>query len=106
MWGSLAVGAAALGEILDNDAIIQEEREKLRQMQEEWQEKLRQAEIGISIERAKIARARAEIDEKTRIFEEQGDPVDGEPDPSGEPGKPRRGRWLARLGLANLDEEQ
>jgi len=93
---SMAVGAAALGEMLDQDAVVVEERERLKAMQEESQEKLRKAEIEISVERAKIARDRAEIEEKLRILEEQGG---GQQDGGKQPEKPVRGRWLERLGL-------
>ncbi len=51
--GSMAVGAAALGQILDNDALIQEERKNLARLQEECRDKLRQAEVEISLERAR-----------------------------------------------------
>jgi hypothetical protein len=64
--GSVAVGAAAVGGILDHDAIIQEERGNLVRAQAEGQEKLRKAEIEIAIERAQLARQRAEIEEKLR----------------------------------------
>jgi len=97
--GSVAVGAAAVGAVLDRDAIIREERENLRRLQEEWQDKLRQAEIEISIERAKLARQHAEIDEKLRA---QGG-AHSKPDAAGsaapKPDKSPAGRWLARLGL-------
>ena len=100
--GTTAVGAAALGEILDKDALVQEERENLKRLQEEWHEKLRQAEIDISVERAKIARERAQIEEKLRALDSHPDTTT---DASGDSeNKPTRGRWLARLGLKD-DEE-
>lgn len=102
--GSMAVGAAAVGAILDQDAIVQEERENLRRMQSETDEKLRKAEIEISIERAKLARDRAEIDEKVRALGgHEGKPDD--PGDSGEKGgKAARGRWLSRLGLKDTED--
>lgn len=103
--GSMAVGAAALGEILDNDAIVLEERKNLKALQEECREKLRKAEIDISLERAKIARERAQIDEKLRMLEMQGGSSGGS-DESPESKQPPRGRWLARLGLKDLDEPE
>ena len=45
------MGAAALGELIDLDAVVREERQALRRLQDEWREKLRQAEIDISQER-------------------------------------------------------
>ncbi len=96
--GSVAVGAAAVGDILDRDAIIQEERENLRLAQAEWQDKLRTAEIEISVERAKFARERAGLEDRLRT---QGALGKGEAaaDPAAKPDKSPPGRWLARLGL-------
>jgi len=98
--GAVAVGAAALGEILDQDAIIREERENLRKLQEQWREKLRQAEIELSLERAKIARERLQLEEKLRELEAASLGKTSEAD------KPARGRWLARLGLADGGEKK
>ena len=103
--GAVAVGAAALGEMLDKDAVIQEERENLRRLQTQWEEMLRKAEIDISLERAKIARERADIEGKLRTLEEKSSASDFAPDQARESDKPVRGRWLARLGLKNLEEE-
>lgn len=47
--------------LLDDDEVIGIERERLAQLESELQEKLRAAEIELSVERAKIARAQAEI---------------------------------------------
>jgi hypothetical protein len=58
----IAVGAAAIAQILDADELIQSEREKLRQSQVDWEQKLREAEIEISMERARIARERLEFE--------------------------------------------
>mgnify|MGYP000269630858 CR=1 FL=1 len=94
--GSVAVGAAAIGELLDADEIVREEREKLRRLQAEWEEKMRTAEIEISTERAKLARQRAELEEMLR--ENQV----GNGSKGNGPGKTEAassGRWLARLGL-------
>jgi len=103
--GTMAVGAAALGQILDTDAVIQEERKNLARLQEEWRDKLRQAEIEISLERAKNARERSQLDEKLRALEQQGvnPTIVGK---EKEPAKPTRGRWLARLVLTGSENEQ
>ena len=96
--GSFAVGAAALGEMFDNDEIIREERENLKQLQQQWEEKLRKAEIDLSVERAKVARERAELEERLRAAGGRVDASD-ETARSGKGG----GRWLARLGLKDED---
>lgn len=95
--GQVAVGAAALGEILDHDALIREERENLKRLQQQWEEKLRRAEIDISLERAKLARERADLEEKLRTYEQHRQSEETQTSPPGT--KPARGRWLARLGI-------
>jgi chromosome condensin MukBEF ATPase and DNA-binding subunit MukB len=100
---SVAVGAAALGKTLDQDGVIRQEREALKQLQEQWREKLCQAEIEISVQRAQIARQKAEVDARCRALAQ---PAPAQDEPAGADktdDKPLRGRWLARLGL-KLDE--
>jgi chromosome segregation ATPase len=103
--GSVAVGATAVGEMLDKDLIVQEERQNLKKLQDEWRNKLRQAEVEISLERAKVARERSQLEEKIRILEHQGVALKGELE-SKEPSKPSRGRWLSRLGLTDSENEE
>ncbi|MFO0897780.1 MAG: hypothetical protein U0836_10195 [Pirellulales bacterium] len=100
--GEVAVGAAAIAGMLDQDTVVQQERENLRRLQDEWREKLRTAEIDLSVERAKMARERAEIDERLQDLQSQMSRIGGdEPRNTGgkTPAKPTRGRWLSRLGL-------
>lgn len=109
--GSMAVGAAALGDMLDRDEIIQHERQRLQQLQAEWEEKLRAAEIDLSVERAKIARERAEIEERKRAWEAEQARLarSAAPDDPGSAGassaRPARGRWLAHLGLKKKPDD-
>ncbi|MBX7074145.1 MAG: hypothetical protein K1X71_13455, partial [Pirellulales bacterium] len=105
--GGLAVGAAAIAQLVDNDAIILEEREKLSRLQAEWEGKLREAEVDLSVERARIARQRAEIEDKLREIQQHAADTHATTGTSSEPrppSKPARGRWLARLGLKEEDE--
>ena len=97
MANDMAIGAAALGQLVDSDPLINEQREHLQKMQEHWEEMLRQAEIELSMERAKLARDRAEIDEKLRVIQQQPH-QEGEAPPSVSD-KPAHSRWLSRLGL-------
>jgi hypothetical protein len=92
----VAVGAAALEAVLDQDPLIREQRENLQRLEEHWQEMLRQAEIELSLERARLARERIAIEDKIRAHEEKLATAQ-----NGSPAAPRpaRGRWLARLGL-------
>ncbi|GAF82657.1 unnamed protein product, partial [marine sediment metagenome] len=102
--GDMAVGAAAVAELLDHDDLVCEERSRLEGIQKEWKEKLRKAEIDISLERAKLARERVELDGRIRKLE--AEQAEGQSAP--EQGKTARrsgGRWLARLGLKDSDDE-
>lgn len=103
--GDVAIGAAAIAGLLDQDDLVREEREKLQQIQSEWQDKLRQAEIEVSLERARLARERQEIEKRNvelsdrmldrsagSVREQQQDQSDGSESKSSR-------KWLARLGL-------
>jgi hypothetical protein len=94
----------ALREAFDQDELIRQEREKLAQAVAEWREKIGKAEIAISVERAKIARDRSELEEKLRLYQREQQQTRPQDDPPVETGKPPRSRWLARLGLKELDE--
>ena len=89
---------------MDSDVVIQEERERLQTLQREWREKLRQAEIDISVERAKIARERSELDEQIRLVKDALAESHHGKEPGG-PDQTTRGRWLAKLGLTAADRE-
>jgi chromosome segregation ATPase len=101
--GSSSPGDPEIAEMLNRDEVIRQERERLIQVQAEWREKIGHAEISISVERAKIARQQAELEEKLRVFQREQQ-VRAQDGPPGEAGKPPRSRWLARLGLKDLDE--
>jgi chromosome segregation ATPase len=104
--GEMAVGAAAIAQALDSDELVQQERANLKQLQDALREQLRKAEVDISLERAKLARERAELDEKLRTLEsERGSGTAG--DSGSDKGKKQagRGKWLARLGLQGGKDE-
>lgn len=97
--GEVAVGAAAIAQMLDTDELIKQERDSLQKLQDSLREQLRKAEIDISLERAKLARERAELDEKLRTIEAER-PAPGAPVDAADKGKKAGGRkWLERLGL-------
>lgn len=93
----MAVGVAAVAEMIESDGLIIAERERLQELQKDWEQKQRQAEIEMSLERAKLARERLELQEKLRNFEDANPPQTEEEKKSGK--EKNRGRWLARLGL-------
>lgn len=99
--GDVAVGAAAISEIFDQDEVISQQRDELNHLQEEWKEKLRKAEVEISMERAKLARDRAVLEE--RLSEAQGNDENDQTRDDAKDDKHGRGKWLTRLGLR--DEE-
>ncbi len=93
-------------DVLDRDEMIQVERAKLRELQDQWREKLRQAEVDLSIERAKMARDKADIDEKLSAYakrKEQRSNNETDDTTFEATPKPVRGRWLSRLGLKDGD---
>ena len=90
----MAVGAAAIAQLLDSDELVRQEREKLKGLQEEWETKARQVEIELSRERAKLARERLELDARVRSLPAPS--LDAATDADK---KNQRGNWLARLGL-------
>jgi hypothetical protein len=107
--GSVAVGAAAIAELFNNDELIEQQRERLRNLELEWEQKLRQAEIDISLERAKIARDRAELEDKlaqVKQSERARSTGSATESPDNAPtAKPNRNRWLTRLGLKDQPGE-
>lgn len=90
---------------VDADAAIQQERRRLEELQEEWQEKYRRAEVEMSTERARLARREAELNERAKALsagendlqkKEQSDKSDKSDQSAGK-------RWLTRLGLTEED---
>jgi hypothetical protein len=92
--------------LLDGDEVVREERENLRRLQEDWKEKLRKAEIEISVERAKLARERTKMEEQIQAYKtrlaEHSDGQDSTAQAENRT-KSSRGNWLSRLGLTGDD---
>ena len=106
--GEVSIGAAALAGMLDQDDLIREHREQAETLKKQWEEKLRAAEIEISIERAKIGRERNELAEKQAELQAQlsqkGQDAPAIAVTSNDPKKQGGGRWLARLGLRDNEK--
>lgn len=83
--------------VLDDNELIRQERERLLELQRMWEAKLRQAEVEISIERAKLARERSELEERVRTLSAAQNPPNG----ADSNGPLRRSRWLTQLGLSD-----
>jgi hypothetical protein len=86
-------------DIFDKDELIQAERAKLEALQKEWHDKLRAAELEMSVQRATLARKEAELQQKLQAAQQAQADAPLAPD-----GKPKR-RWLSALGLHD-DEEK
>ena len=99
--GGVAVGAAAIEEILNHDELIQQERESLERMKSEWRDKLGKAEIEISMERAKIAREKKELEAEIEKLQEERKQIIEEVSGSENADAAQKNRWFARLGLEN-----
>ena len=93
----MSIGVAAVAQMIESDSLIVAERLRLKELRADWEQKQRQAEIEMSMERAKLARERLEIQEKTQRYEDNNPP---QTEAEAQTGKTRtRGNWLARLGL-------
>jgi chromosome segregation ATPase len=93
-----------INQLLDADEVIADHRKRTEKLEREMEDKLRSAELELSVERAKIARQKAELEELRIELESQRQaytPTTGGAGPA--PGAPRR-RWLSKLGLSG--EEQ
>jgi chromosome segregation ATPase len=90
-----------LRELVDADEVIAQHRQRVSELEREMQEKLRAAELELSLERAKIARERVQLDELRADIEVQRADIGA--GGAAAPGAPRR-RWLSKLGLSG--EEQ
>jgi hypothetical protein len=103
-----ASDTASVEQAMAKDAVLRDERQKLQRLQAQWQEKVRQAEVELALERAAIARQRAELEGRdppaVEVVPEPPAPL---PAAAGEPPATpsTRGRWLARLGLTDADRE-
>jgi hypothetical protein len=98
-----SVEAVESSQMFDMDAAVQEEQRRLQQLQDEWREKLRQAEIEVSVERATLARQRAELEDRIRSTGGVVPRLPGESSATEDDQQPKRGRWLAKLGLTEAD---
>ena len=97
---------AAVDHAFAGDAVVQAERDRLRQLQDECRDKLRQAEIEISLERAKLARQRVEMEEQLRAAAKNASDGSAALGAADNAGRPARSRWMSRLGLTDADRER
>jgi chromosome segregation ATPase len=91
-------GEVETSALLDADEVIAEHRKRIAQLEREMEDKLRAAELELSVERAKIAREKVELEEQRSDLEARrhSAPAGGAGAAPG--GTPRR-RWLSKLGI-------
>lgn len=89
-----------INELLDADEVIAEHRQRIAQLEREIEDKLRAAELELSIERARLAREKASLEELGADLESRRQSHDAS---GAAAGAPRR-RWLSKLGLGGDDE--
>ena len=102
----VAIGAAAIAQVLDADQLIAEERQKLKDIQHEWEEKLRQAEIDLSMERAKLARERIQLEIQLEEAKAADASTNENPAVSNDRPQGRTRRWLEHLGLKDNKNDE
>ena len=85
---------------LEGDELISRERTKVRELREQLEKQLREAELELSVERAKIAREQAELAEWRLDLEAKARDIEGRtPAKEGGPPQTQQRRWLDKLGL-------
>jgi hypothetical protein len=92
-----------IDDLIDGDEIIAHHRQRSQQLERETEDKLRAAELELSVERAKMARQKVELEELRSNLESQRQLLEA----SGgtlAPGAPKR-RWLSKLGIDGKDKD-
>ena len=100
---STTSAAREVEQLINSDEVIAEHRRRSEQMEREIEDKLRTAELELSIERAKLARQKVELEELRATLDSERqhfESIGGAP----APGTPRR-RWLSKLGIDGKDKE-
>ena len=91
-----------VNDLLNADEIIAEHRKRIAQLEQEMQDKLRTAELELSVERAKLAREKVDLEGLRNDLEAQRQTY--QPSGGSSSGTAPRRRWLSKLGLSG--EEQ
>jgi hypothetical protein len=90
-------------EMVDADEVVRRHRERIAQLEREMEDKLRAAEMELSVERAKIAREQAQLADLRAELDSQRLQGNYNNPSSTQPHSPKR-RWLSKLGLAGEEE--
>lgn len=90
----------ALTDLLSSDEVIQQHRQRSAELEKELVDKLRAAELEMSVQRAKIAREQTELAEWRMELETLRASLGSSESGEGGGGPPKR-RWLTKLGLGD-----
>jgi len=85
--------------ILDCDAVIAMERNRLAELEQHWQDKIGKAEMELSQERSRLSRDRAALEAKSLELEKKANETIRSSDAVDSPKEPCKRRWMERLGL-------
>ena len=102
---AVTAAEALLKQTINSDEAVQQERSRLQELQKEWQEKLRQAEVELSLERATIARERAVLDEQLRVVDDASSQSTHATSKEKSSDCSASARWMTQLGLTAADRE-
>ncbi|TWT49096.1 hypothetical protein Pla22_42880 [Rubripirellula amarantea] len=97
----VAIGAAAIAQMVDSDELVMQERERLQMLQDQWEEKFRACEIEASLERAKLSRERQEVSRMNEELQDQLAQLRRNEKQDEETGGATSRRWFAKLGLSD-----
>jgi hypothetical protein len=92
-----------IDDLIDGDEVIAQHRQRCQQLERETEDKLRAAELEMSVERAKIARQKVELEELQSNLESQRQLLEANGGTLA-PGAPKR-RWLSKFGIDGKDKE-
>jgi chromosome segregation ATPase len=96
--------AVVIDHAFDDDERLENERARLVALEEQLREKLRQSELELSVERAKLARLNSELERKRIDLEALRDSLPARAATPSDAGGRRQGNWLKKLGLGG-DED-
>jgi chromosome segregation ATPase len=88
-----------MNDLVDGDEVIAEHRQRARELERELQEKLRSAELELSVERAKMARQNRELEQLKSELESKQQDFESNGPAAVTQGQPKR-RWRDKLGLS------
>ncbi len=84
--------------VLDADQVVQAERARLKELQQQWQEKTRSCELELSKERVNLTRLRMELEERAQTLDTLKERLEGRA------GEGPKSNWLSYLVAGKSDK--